>query len=34
MGYMKEHGRDGYVINGELTQQDAHGQWNPSGIYP
>jgi hypothetical protein len=34
MGYMKETARGPYVINGELTQQDAHGVWNPQGIYP
>jgi hypothetical protein len=34
MGVMKEEARGAYVINGELTQQDAHGQWNPQGIYP
>jgi hypothetical protein len=34
MGYMKETARGPYSINGELTQQDAHGQWNPQGIYP
>jgi hypothetical protein len=34
MGYMKEQARGGYVVNGELTQQDAHGPWNPQGIYP
>jgi cytochrome bd ubiquinol oxidase subunit I len=34
MGYMKETARDPYAINGELTQQDARGQWNPQGIYP
>jgi hypothetical protein len=34
MGYMKETARGPYAINGELTQQDAHGQWNPQGIYP
>ncbi len=34
MGYMKETARGPYTINGELTQQDAHGQWNPQGIYP
>lgn len=34
MGYMKETARGPYTINGELTQQDARGQWNPQGIYP
>lgn len=34
MGYMKETARGPYSINGELTQQDAHGLWNPQGIYP
>jgi hypothetical protein len=34
MGYMKEEARNPYAIYGELTQQDAHGQWNPQGIYP
>jgi Cytochrome bd terminal oxidase subunit I len=34
MGVMKEEARGAYVVNGELTQQDAHGLWNPQGIYP
>jgi Cytochrome bd terminal oxidase subunit I len=34
MGYMKETARGPYTINGELTQQDARGLWNPQGIYP
>lgn len=34
MGYMKETARGPYAINGELTQQDARGQWNPQGVYP
>jgi hypothetical protein len=34
MGVLKEEARGSYVINGELTQQDAHGLWNPQGIYP
>ena len=34
MGYMKEEARGSWSINGELTQQQSHGQWNPQGIYP
>jgi hypothetical protein len=34
MGVMKEEARGSYVINGELTQQDSRGLWNPQGIYP
>jgi cytochrome bd-type quinol oxidase subunit 1 len=34
MGFMKEEARNPYAIYGELTQQQAHGQWNPQGIYP
>jgi cytochrome bd-type quinol oxidase subunit 1 len=34
MGYMKEEARNPYTVYGELTQQQAHGQWNPQGIYP
>src|SRR5258708_37019251 len=34
MGYMKETARGPYAINGDLTNQDATGQWNPQGIYP
>ncbi len=34
MGYMKEEARNPYSVYGELTQQQAHGQWNPQGIYP
>jgi len=34
MGYMKETARGPYTVNGELTQQDSRGLWNPQGIYP
>ena len=34
MGYMKEEARNPYAVYGELTQQQAHQQWNPQGIYP
>jgi len=34
MGYMKEEARNPYSVYGELTQQQAHQQWNPQGIYP
>jgi hypothetical protein len=34
MGTIKEVSRGDYAVYGELTQNDAHGTYNPSGIYP
>jgi hypothetical protein len=33
MGYMKEEARGGYAVYGELTQDQAHGQFAPGGQY-
>lgn len=34
MGVIKEESRGNYAIYGELTQDQAHQPYNPSGIYP